>query len=453
MGWVARPNLPLMDLKDSLALYKQVLKPLLSDLEYNQAVRKINAFENGGQASELHNRLLKYKQSIEESESTKLATGKVHGNWLDQHWLDVGYHQWRVPLIINSNWWLLMKPAIKPQFGVLGRAALFACSMLQYKLQVETESIPQDKDQCMIQYTRLFAHRFPQPKQDKITIMNSDYIIVLIHNQCFKVSVYNKNEILAPEQLFLLFQKCFKIVNEIRCSPSIPLLTTLDRDTWATAYQHLFAISPDNRNSLEIIENALFCVCFDNVFGDGADQQMGIVARGLDGNNRWFDKSLNIVVMKDGQIGVNGEHSPCDALIPSYLFHQCWITESQLPWKQGSLAIDEPTHLAFVSDHTINTYIKQAQTSTSKLITSSDVGVAHFKGFGKEFMKLAQMSPDTFIQLSFQLTFYRLHNYITSTYETASTRQFYKGRTETCRTVSSASVEWVKAMEQQQVYS
>jgi carnitine O-acetyltransferase len=31
-------------------------------------------------------------------------------NWLDDHfWLNIAYHSWRVPLPVNSNWWLLMK--------------------------------------------------------------------------------------------------------------------------------------------------------------------------------------------------------------------------------------------------------------------------------------------------------------------------------------------------------
>jgi len=29
---------------------------------------------------------------------------------LDDHfWLNIAYHSWRVPLPVNSNWWLLMK--------------------------------------------------------------------------------------------------------------------------------------------------------------------------------------------------------------------------------------------------------------------------------------------------------------------------------------------------------
>lgn len=31
-------------------------------------------------------------------------------NWLDDHfWIKVAYHSWRVPLPVNSNWWLMCK--------------------------------------------------------------------------------------------------------------------------------------------------------------------------------------------------------------------------------------------------------------------------------------------------------------------------------------------------------
>lgn len=38
---------------------------------------------------------------------------------------------------------------------------------------------------------------------------------------------------------------------------------------------------------------------------------------GLHGHNRWFDKALSISVESNSRATVLGEHSPCDALIPS----------------------------------------------------------------------------------------------------------------------------------------
>lgn len=57
----------------------------------------------------------------------------------------------------------------------------------------------------------------------------------------------------------------------------------------------------------------------------------------------------------------------------------------------------------------------------------------------------AKLSPDAFIQMAMQLAYRRLHGKNTPTYETASTRLFMHGRTETIRTFSEDSWRWVEA--------
>ncbi|KAF9992389.1 Carnitine O-acetyltransferase mitochondrial, partial [Entomortierella chlamydospora] len=56
-------------------------------------------------------------------------------------------------------------------------------------------------------------------------------------------------------------------------------------------------------------------------------------------------------------------------------------------------------------------------------------------------------SPDAYVQMIIQLAYYKMHGVSRPTYESAQVRKFQHGRTETCRTVSSESVAWVKAME------
>jgi carnitine O-acetyltransferase len=46
-----------------------------------------------------------------------------------------------------------------------------------------------------------------------------------------------------------------------------------------------------------------------------------------------------------------------------------------------------------------------------------------------------------------QLAYYKFYNINRPTYESAATRKFQLGRTETCRSVSDESVAWCKAME------
>lgn len=58
--------------------------------------------------------------------------------------------------------------------------------------------------------------------------------------------------------------------------------------------------------------------------------------------------------------------------------------------------------------------------------------------------EVAKTSPDAYIQLALQLAYYRLHKEITPVYETASTRIFSFGRTETGRSMSSESSQFIR---------
>ncbi|KAJ1954838.1 hypothetical protein GGI12_005701, partial [Dipsacomyces acuminosporus] len=70
-----------------------------------------------------------------------------------------------------------------------------------------------------------------------------------------------------------------------------------------------------------------------------------------------------------------------------------------------------------------------------------------FEGYGSAWIKrAAKISPDAFAQLALQLTYYRLHGTFAPVYETASTRQYLHGRTETVRSLTSESVDFMRTM-------
>lgn len=60
---------------------------------------------------------------------------------------------------------------------------------------------------------------------------------------------------------------------------------------------------------------------------------------------------------------------------------------------------------------------------------------------------MAKVSPDSFVQVAFQLAYYRLHGKPAPTYETATLRKFDEGRTDTIRSPTSDSKAFVEAME------
>lgn len=99
-----------------------------------------------------------------------------------------------------------------------------------------------------------------------------------------------------------------------------------------------------------------------------------------------------------------------------------------------------------------------------------------FTAFGKAAIKQKKLHPDTFVQLAMQLAYQKMHKrYVLvsvwathllifeasgekpqlsllaphrpgSCYETAMTRKFYHGRTETMRPCTQEAVNWCKAM-------
>lgn len=95
----------------------------------------------------------------------------------------------------------------------------------------------------------------------------------------------------------------------------------------------------------------------------------------------------------------------------------------------------------------IDQIVKDAEARFEKLIAGHDLTVLAFQGFGKNLIKKFKASPDGFAQMVIQLAYYKMFGTSRPTYESAQTRKFQLGRTETSRTVSSESVEFVKTME------
>ena len=70
-----------------------------------------------------------------------------------------------------------------------------------------------------------------------------------------------------------------------------------------------------------------------------------------------------------------------------------------------------------------------------------------FSQFGKKALKGLEVNPDTFVQMAIQLAYMRLHGKPAPTYETASTRQYLKGRTETLRSCTKELVTFCEKMD------
>ena len=79
-----------------------------------------------------------------------------------------------------------------------------------------------------------------------------------------------------------------------------------------------------------------------------------------------------------------------------------------------------------------------ATASFQSTVDNLDMKTLVFADFGKTVVKQMKMSPDALCQIAFQTSFVKLHGKSAPTYESCSTRGFFRGRTETIRTCSDA---------------
>ena len=189
---------------------------------------------------------------------------------------------------------------------------------------------------CMHQYSRMFGiTRVPKPDCDILVGSHpspSKHIIVLVQDQIYVVNVYDmqSGNRLALSEIEDQLLSVLNLHKSASKEPSIGLLTGTHRDTWARLHAYLSKLDPMNQESFKWIETALFAVALDEFVFNDVDSMASMFLftilktlentfHSMNGHNRWFDKSLTIVVTRDGHVGLNGEHSPCDALVPAML--------------------------------------------------------------------------------------------------------------------------------------
>jgi hypothetical protein len=92
-----------------------------------------------------------------------------------------------------------------------------------------------------------------------------------------------------------------------------------------------------------------------------------------------------------------------------------------------------PKKINFDLSDSIKRKIYFAETALGDQIVASDTHVLEFTDYGKRFITFNKLSPDSYVQMSMMLAYYKLYGKIVSAYEPVLTKAFYHGRTEAMR--------------------
>uniref|UniRef100_UPI00358E9596 carnitine O-palmitoyltransferase 2, mitochondrial-like isoform X2 n=1 Tax=Myxine glutinosa TaxID=7769 RepID=UPI00358E9596 len=318
-------------------------------------------------------------------------------------------------------------------------------------------SRPKSYLMCMSQLNHLFGTcRIPHESRDeRQTILGTRHFVVLHKGYTYTCNLFDYLGYILPASTIM--GNLHHIMSDSRPPVQFPvaILTAERRDVWARLRKQLQA--QGHGSALSLIESALFCLCLDeqdlkedikqNLFGSGGD--------------RWFDKSVQFIVGKDGFSGIQMEHSWCDGMMAMYLINM--IT------KEPSTGVQR---LQFDLDGSLETAVVSAKYNLQTLAASTSFCHLEFQHFGSNFLKSRQylpidlpfcttstfnqhanpctdfkgcgVSPDSIVQLALQLAFTRMYGHHAMTSEPCSTGTFLHGRTETIQPATIEALECCK---------
>ncbi|KAG0221469.1 Carnitine O-acetyltransferase mitochondrial, partial [Mortierella sp. GBA43] len=266
------------------------------------------------------------------------------------------------------------------------------------------------------------------------------------------------SSVLSPREIMIQLERIKKMADNDNSSvPPVGILSTGQRDQVAKDRMTLFEAHVSNKAHMAKIETSMFVLCLDSSSPSTSEEFSRACWHG-DGASRWFDKCFQLIVFENGRAGMNGEHSKMDATPTSRLCRYL-IDEAQaraLPDFRGLNAedlyecasvLDKPEPLNFVSSPALNQAITSAFEYFKATVDAHEMIPTEFKNYGKGLIKSFKMSPDAYVQMALQLAYYRKHKEFVATYESAATRKYRHGRTETARSCSNESKAFCEAMD------
>lgn len=436
------PRLPVPTLEETAKRYLKSVHPLLSSSEFEITEKAVKDFiKPGSIGQELQRRLQARREDPR------------HRNWIYEWWNDTAYLSYRDPIVPYVSYFYSHRDDRRRR-NPAQRAAAITSAVLEFKTQVDNRSLEPEYMRrlpiSMESYQWMFnACRVPGEKVDypiKYSHKDHNYIIVIRKNQFFKVMHELNGQRLNAAELEKQFRRIYERAEKM---PAVGALTTENRDVWASARSVLFSAHPSNATALETIQASSFVVCLDDAAPVTLEERAHQYWHG-DGCNRWFDKPLQFIVNDNGTSGFVGEHSMMDGT-PTHRLNDhtnMLIFTNKLDLTDPSTRSDlpEPVALKFNISAEMDQAIDRAVINHRSLIGQHELKVQAFQGYGKGLIKKFKCSPDAYVQMIIQLAYHKMYGVNRPTYESAATRRFQQGRTETCRSVSDESVTFCNAM-------
>jgi len=466
-------RLPIPKLEDTCSRYLESVEPLVPPTAFSVTRGNVEKFRDG-EGKNLQEMLVKQDKAFP-------GDSYISPDWFDMYLRD------RTPLPINYNPSLITRMDPDKQDGLVRAAFWIASSVRWHKMYRERTLKPDIFFFCgndatckqdwfqraigwmpqsiaakamvfgskfqafpldMSQYVSLFnSTRIPQQGVD--TIKRADFqrhITVNFRGHQFVVNVATEGGDPLPEGQIYARLKQIVDTNVAPAKVDVGTFTADNREQWAEARVNMVR-SMVNKSSLDLIDESMFVLNLDldteanHTTSDGANA----IGKHLLAapTNRWWDKSFSVTVTKDGTLGINFEHSWGDGV--AVLRYTVDIFNDSVSRSASAATLtDAPTEpvkqLNWELTPALEEVAIKSQANLEKEIRRMDYYMTVFDAFGKrDPIFKGKVKPDPFMQVAMQLAWWRLYQSTVSTYESASTAAFKRGRTECIRSATKES--------------
>lgn len=474
-------RLPIPKLDDTCKKYLDAVQPLLSPNDFEKTKSVVKAFE-GNEGKALHEELVKTDKA------------NPHTSYISADWFDL-YLQDRQPLPINYNPSLITR-CDSDKLDGLTRATFWITSSVKfYKRYLDNTLKPEvfyfgsKSHYCRSHWFQKTVALTPRPLSAKVMAIGSQFhafpldmsqndnlfnstripgiiqdelkaagftphIIVQYRGHQFVVNVADKDCNPLPEEQIYARLKDIVNSNPSRPKTDVGLFTTMNRTEWCSARVTMLRHNV-NQKSLQQIDDAMFVLNLD--LDDDVEFNSCTAATKAGrlflakAENRWWDKSLSVTVTKNGSLGVSFEHAWGDGVAVLRYTQDVFndsISRSSATMSKKAPSTERLSQLSWNLTPELEDIASRAKERLQKEINAMDFYVGLIDNLGKNnSIFKGPAKPDPFMQVAMQLAWWRLNKSTVSTYESASTAAFLKGRTECIRSATNESQKFTLLMD------
>lgn len=426
--------LPVPNLNNSMKLYLKWLKPLVNLEQYEKTEQEVEKFLNDPNSSIVQNALIEKSKHCNDS-------------WLAQWWIDNAYLSTTGPVTPECNAGLELQLEFSRDLSDLKRVAVFMYGLtrtyLEYKKNPNNFFEVKGKKYSLDQLNGIFCSmRSFGASHDEYYISKdfNNQITFLYLNNIYNITVINNEQAIKPDEIY---NALLEIVNsEDLCAVNANFLgACCNRREGFKVFEQL---KTTNENELLSVYNSIAVVSYDETIINNYSDSILNTFSNKECHNRWHGKGFSAMLTKN-TCSIVGDHTYIDGGSEIYVAEQINKFINNLDVGNSTNCT---TYQKIEFDLTTKTSLEQFKNEFERYLELTDYDLIEFSIDRNKLREIGILSLDGFMQILFQYAHKQAFNKIVNTYESVDLRNFFRGRTECLRPISSESLKVVASIEE-----